>query len=180
MKTQLMITVCLALATMACTNTKKSGTNTQKDSVKLETATITAQPTATATVVVTPLNGYFLKNTYTFTGEMDCLLFADQAAFDAVLGVAKTMDNKIDTPAFEQQIVGVIAQKPVRVKTDMKVSKAELIDGTTVNVYVETTKGETLTYTMTPTLVFQFPKTAGVNLVNFFVNGEKVTSVPVK
>lgn len=174
-----MITVCLALATMACTNTKKSGNDTQKDSVKLETAVITEQPAAVA-VVVTPLNGYFLKNTYKFTGEADGLLFADQATFDNVLGVAKTMDNKIDAPDFGQQIVGAVALKPVQVKTDMKISKAELAGGTAVDVYVETVKGEAISYSMTPTLVFQFPKTAGVNSVNFFVNGEKVTSVPVK
>ncbi len=177
MKAQLMITVCLALATMACTNTKKSGNNVQQEPAQPEAAVVTAQPVA---VVATPLNGYFLKNTYQFTGETDALLFADKEAFDAVLGIGKTMNNQIDTADFAQQIVGAVAMKPVQVKTELKISKAEQTDSTTVDLYLDATKGEAISYSMTPTLVFQFPKAAGITTVNFFANGEKVASVPVK
>ncbi len=177
MKAQVWITVSLLLATMACTNARKNENKTQSDPVKPDTAVVTEQ---TVAVVATPLNGYFLRNTYQFAGDTDYLLFPNQTAFDAVLGKAKTMGNKIDMPDFGQQIVGAITLKPVRNQTTLTLRKAEVVGGTTVDLYVESTAGEALSYTITPTLVFQFPKTAGIQAVNFYMNGIKAATVPAE
>lgn len=172
-----LILISLALVAVACNTTKKSENKDQKDSIRVETATITAQPEV---ITATLLSGYFLKNTYTFTGGADSFLFPDSAAFDKVLGIGKTMNNQITVPDFAKQTVGAIALKPTQTKTDLAILKVEKTDSSTVAISYEVKTGEALSYSMTPTLVFQFPKVAGVHTVNFMRDGQIVKTLRIE
>ncbi len=145
------------------------------------------QADSTATVEIAPqvlpvstqlLAGYFLKNTYKVNDDVDCILFPDQASFDKVLGIAKTMTNKVDKPNFEKNIVAAIALKPTKKNTEISISKAEKVNEA-INIYLEQTIGEDLTYTMTPLKVFSFPKESGVSTVNFMMGAKVIKSFPL-
>ncbi len=175
MRTHLFIG-CLAILMTACNTSKKADNDSQQDSIRVETATVAEQPVTTITV--TPLKGYFLKNTYKFTADTDCILFPNQAGFDNALGVGKTMDNQISKPDFAGQTVGAIAMKPVQNQTEITISKAE-VAGNAINLYYDVKKGDAITYTITPVLVFQFPHTTGVDTVHFITNGQTVSTLSI-
>ncbi len=171
----LKLTCCLLCISMmvACSSKTSKKTDPQPDS----TATVEVAPQVFPVTVQT-LNGYFLKNTYKLAEDTSCVLFADQASFDTAFGVAKTMNNKVDKPEFDKDVVAAVAMKATKTKTEIAISKAEKV-GEMINVYVEVTTGDALTYTMQPLVVFSFPKEAGINSVNFMMGGEVVKSFPL-
>ncbi len=172
LKTIVGLLVISMMACMACTS-KTSNTKPQQDTL----ATVEVAPQVLP-VTVQMLNGYFLKNTYKLSSDTECILFTNQASFDLALGVAKTMNNKIDKPDFEKNIVAGIALKPAKQKTNIVITKAEKA-GEMINVYAEVTIGEAITYTMQPFAVFCFPKEEGVNALNFIVDGKVIRSFPL-
>ncbi len=168
----LMIGCISMMMCMACSS-KVSKVESQSDSI----ATVEAAPQVLPVTVQT-LAGYFLKNTYKLSDNPTCVLFPDQASLDKALGVAKTMNNKVDKPDFNQSVVAAIAMQPTQKKTEITVGKAEKI-GQVVNLYVEAAVGDNLTYTMKPLLVISFPKEADVNTVNFLMDGKVIQSFPL-
>ncbi len=168
------LTFCLlCISMMVACSSKASKTETQPDS----TATVEVAPQVLPVTVQT-LNGYFLKNTYKLAEDTACILFADQSSFDKAFGMAKTMTNKVDKPDFDKNVVAAVALKATNTKTEIAISKAEKVDEM-IHVYVEVTKGEPLTYTMQPLVLFSFPKEAGVSSVNFMMDGKVIKSFPL-
>lgn len=178
-KTTTVLSICLALTMAACNSTKKTE-NANGQQANTPEVAITEQPAASAVDSVHTLSGYFLKNNYQFTNETDFLLLPDPPTFDSYLGVAKTMDNTIDKPDFAEQIVAAITMKPTNKRTDITISKIEKANNHTTNIYFEVKTGETLTYTLIPLLVFEFPKVAGIDTFNFITNGQTVQSLSLK
>ncbi len=162
------ILFCLALIATSCGSC--SSTKTQTSETK---ATRTEDA---ATTAVTPIQGYFLKNTYTFDQNMAFFVFNDQASFDNYMGVGRTMSNNPSVPSFTENVVAAIASKPTDIQTAIKVVKVE-IQGDKAAVHFEVSPGEKISYTMTPQILFSFPKTKGLKTVEFFTGGKTVKTI---
>ncbi len=163
----MLATSCLTLLLMACKGRVGATSNENQEP---ETAALESIP-------VKMMSGYFLKNSYQFQEDIACFIFTDQASFDTYLGVGRTMNNQPDQPDFAQNTLAAIACKPADVKTDIAVTKSEIVNGNTVNIHFEIKKGEKLTYTMQPLALFSFEKKAGIRTVNFIENGKTVKEI---
>lgn len=94
-----LLAVC-TLATVSCANNgKKNNTDSNADTSLAVKADNSSQ------LEVKPLSGYFLKNTIKVSDSLTFWLIDNQASFDSLFGVAKTMNNTIDQPDFGTQIV---------------------------------------------------------------------------
>ncbi|NLR78791.1 hypothetical protein [Chitinophaga eiseniae] len=95
-KITLLATSLLAIISCA-SNNKKAGNDTD--------TTLSVQPINSSQLDVKPLSGYFLKNTIKVTDSLTFWIIDNQASFDSLFGVAKTMSNTIDQPDFGTQVV---------------------------------------------------------------------------
>lgn len=73
---------------------------------------------------VNPLSGYFLKNTITVSDSLTFWLIDNQASFDSLFGIAKTMNNTIDHPDFGTHIVVAATMPPTFYGTQIQLESA--------------------------------------------------------
>ncbi len=161
------ILFCLALIATSC-----NGCSSQKQ----KSAETSAAAVGSRAVEATPVSGYFLKNTYVFDGDTAFFVFGDQASFDKYMGVGRTMSNNPSVPSFAENIVAAIALKPTDVQTAVDVAGVET-KGDKAVVHFEVSPGEKIGYTMTPQILFSFPKTEGLKTVEFVTGGKAVKTI---
>lgn len=163
------ILFCLALIATSCGS---CSSQKQKTAESSEIPAVRGAATAEATLI----QGYFLKNTYTFDGDMAFFVFGDQASFDNYMGAGRTMSNNPSVPSFTKNVVAAIASRPTDIKTAISVTRVEM-QGDKAAVHFEVTPGEKIGYTMTPQILFSFPKTEGLKTVEFVTGGKTVKTI---
>ncbi len=158
---------CLALIATSC-----GSCSSQKQ--KTAETPETRSTEAAATII----QGYFLKNTYIFDQDMAFFVFSDQASFDKYMGVGRTMSNNPSVPSFAADVVAAIASRPTDVQTAIDVVKVEM-QGDKAVAHFEVVPGEKIGYTMTPQVLFSFPKTEGLKTVEFVTGGNVVKTIAI-
>ncbi|SKD08107.1 hypothetical protein SAMN05660461_4058 [Chitinophaga ginsengisegetis] len=117
----IVLAVCI-MATVSCAN---SGTKTESDSTAAGSdTTLNVAPNPNSQLEVKPISGYFLKNTITVNDSLTFWLIDNQASFDSLFGMAKTMNNTIDKPDFGTQIVVAATMPPTFYGTQIQLESA--------------------------------------------------------
>ncbi|MCA6070608.1 MAG: hypothetical protein LE180_05845 [Endomicrobium sp.] len=80
------------------------------------------------------LEGYFLKNNVKLLKEINFFTANSVDKFNKLLGVTKTMVNKVTVPDFDKKIAVIIAPKPSQYLNNISISQIYMIDN---NIYVE-------------------------------------------
>lgn len=158
----------MAVFVCSCGNTQK------KTSGNADNQTVAASDAQTD-VTFAPLENYFLKNTVSLPNNVNVLTANNADAFNNLLGVAKTMTNKVVEPDFAKNSVVVVAYQSTNVATTITVDRIAL-DKNGVNVYVKTQKGETQSYSSTPVAILTLPKQTEGTVVNVFEGENKLAS----
>ncbi|HEY9261779.1 hypothetical protein [Chitinophaga sp.] len=115
-----LLAVC-TFATVSCANNgKKAPADNDTDS----DTTLTVQAAASSQLEVKPLSGYFLKNTIKVKDSLTYWIIDNQASFDSLFGMAKTMNNTIDKPDFGTQIVIAATMPPTYYGTQIQLESA--------------------------------------------------------
>ncbi|WP_142684679.1 hypothetical protein [Chitinophaga polysaccharea] len=102
-----------------------SGSKPENDSTGVgsdTTLNVAANPSSQ--LEVNPLSGYFLKNTITVNDSLTFWLIDNQASFDSLFGIAKTMNNTIDQPDFGTHIVVAATMPPTFYGTQIQLESA--------------------------------------------------------
>ncbi len=160
----------LPIALVTCKERVSSVSNT----VQKQTSDVDATAQPIKTVQIKLLNGYFFKNTHNVDANPTFFIFKGEEVFNDYLGMARTMNNQIDKPDFDNNTVLAIVCEPAQVKTEISVIKAEKADENNINIYYEVKTGESLSYSMQPLLVFSFAKEENLKTVNFISDGKTV------
>ena len=116
-----MILFAAGILALSCNEGKKTGgdaTNNDNDT------TLTVQPSSDSQLEVKPISGYFLKNTITVNDSLTFWIIDNQASFDSLIGVAKTMSNTIDKPDFGTQLVIAATMPPTYYGTQIQLASA--------------------------------------------------------
>jgi putative cell wall-binding protein len=112
------------------------------------------------------LRGYFLNNTYSHTDKVEFVVVNSQAEMDALLGVAKTMTNKIDVPDFSTNSVGILICQPTTSNLKLSIKQMNVTNTLNVEALIEE-QSENNSYTSSPILVVEFPKQDASKNLNF-------------
>lgn len=114
------LAVC-TLATVSCANNGKKSDNDSSDDG--DTA-LAVQASPSSQLEVKPISGYFLKNTITVNDSLTYWIIDNQASFDSLFGMAKTMNNTIDKPDFGTQLVIAATMPPTYYGTQIQLESA--------------------------------------------------------
>ncbi|WP_126244646.1 hypothetical protein [Chitinophaga rhizosphaerae] len=79
-----------------------------KDTLGTDSASIVMQKD----VVIRPLSGYFVNNTVKFSSDIQCWVINNPEEMRKIFGVAKTMNNTIDTVDFSQNLLAAVVLRP--------------------------------------------------------------------
>lgn len=173
MKTVLsLIAVSLLVTFTACSSSQR------KVEENKETTTEVQKP-APEIVKTKELSGYFVKNTFKSEEDVNLILMKDKTQFDDLFGVAKTMNNQIDEPDFDNNLLVAIILKSTDMDTDLKISETKKINNL-FEIYATVTTGEKQTYSKVPQLIVSLPKDSSVGKIQLFVNGNQVKELAVK
>jgi len=115
----------LAVCTLAAASCVNNGKKTDKDSTDNDSDTaLSVQASASSQLEVKPISGYFVKNTITVNDSLTFWIIDNQASFDSLFGIAKTMNNTIDKPDFGTQIVIAATMPPTYYGTQIQLESA--------------------------------------------------------
>ncbi len=112
------------------------------------------------------LSSYFLNNFKELPDAVNVFTAQNDSAFYEVVGIAKTMGNKITVPDFSKETAFIVAGQATNYSTTIDVEQVR-VTATDVIIDIKITIGEELTYTIVPMIVFTMPKQ----------NNDKVVSV---
>ncbi len=125
---------------------------------------------------ITPIKGYFIKNTVEDAGDIQCFVFTDQSSFSEICGMATTMVQKPDMPDFENDLLVVIAGASTNRPTTIDMIEANLEKGILTIFINEEVGEEELTYTLRPTTMAAVSKT-GVKKVVIRKSIQEICSI---
>lgn len=170
--------VCMSVA---CGNAGKTGNTGDSTATTADTA-LAVTSSATNQLDVTPITeGHFLKNTIKVTDSLTFWVISNQAAFDSLFGIAKTMNNKIIAPDFGTQLVLAASMPSTEYGTEIQLQSATLNNNTnTADLHFVANAGPDgkLSYSITPVWIGTIPKTGKMEL-NFFTGDHKTTTITV-
>ncbi len=126
-------------------------------------------------VAVTPLKGYFIKNTIEDTGELQCFVFTDQLSMSQICGTAATMSSKPDVPDFNNSIVIAITGKSTDRPTTINIVETKIEDKALVINVAEEVSDKESSYTMRPLTIATVDK-AGIKNVVFRKGGVDIAN----
>ncbi len=165
--------VVLLFVCVGCNSNKK-----EADQTSDQAASVSADSVPTP-VPYKELSGYFLRNTSELPAEVNLIVAQNPDQMSLDFGMAKTMNNKVDTVDFTIDDVVGVASQPTDHKTEIKIEKVEKV-GKTLKVYALIVQEEKLSYKIQPLVIFSFPKDSGVDQVELYSGTEKKDSKPYK
>lgn len=121
MHVKLMVISFCALAASCAGSGSKSGSDSTGAG---SDTTLNVDANPSSQLEVNPLSGYFLKNTIKVNDSLTFWLIDNQASFDSLFGVAKTMNNTIDHPDFGTHIVIAATMPPTFYGTQIQLESA--------------------------------------------------------
>lgn len=126
-----------------------------------------------------PITGYFLKNTYSLARDTAFIVFQNRSSFDNAMGMARTMGLKPAEPDFTNDFVVAIALRPTVVQTDIILGKIEKVGDHDIFIHFELRKGNPLSYSMQPVMLFGFQKSENINGISFVSGGNIIQTIVV-
>lgn len=161
----------LLLFLAACgPNTSRSDENTSaKDTTQADSADVVMQKR----VVVKPLSGYFVNNAVKMTDSIQCWVINNPAEMKQIFGMAKTMNNTIDTIDFSQNLLAAVVLRPSDLTQTIELSRSFEQDGNIdlhFAIRVDTPK---TTYTKSMAWLGAIPKSGSAQNIRFF-KGDKL------
>jgi hypothetical protein len=117
------LAVC-TLATVSCVNNGKKSDSDSTDNDNDSDTALSVQASPSSQLEVKPISGYFLKNTITVNDSLTYWIIDNQASFDSLFGMAKTMSNTIDKPDFGTQLVIAATMPPTYYGTQIQLESA--------------------------------------------------------
>ncbi|MGE7777994.1 hypothetical protein ACQKLP_24975 [Chitinophaga sp. NPDC101104] len=108
MKSLSMAGLLLFLAACGPGTSRSDEHSSSKDTLSTDSTSIVMQKD----VVIRPLSGYFVNNTVKFTDSVQCWVINNAEEMKKVFGVAKTMNNTIDTIDFSQNLLAAVVLRP--------------------------------------------------------------------
>lgn len=160
---------CLPLMIYAC----DSCSSRKRQATDIAAVVAQAPIAAGTSVQATPIEGYFLKNTYEFDSDTAYFVFLDEASVGAYLGIGKTMGNAPALPSFQENAVAAIALRPTDIDTKIRITQVD-VEGGLADIHFTVERGKKLPYTMQPVAFFYFPKPADLHTVNFYEGAKLV------
>ena len=157
----------IPMALVAC----KPGTKAPADS---SAASAQSEPSAPKAIQVTPLHGYFVKNTVAMDRDCQALVLGSQTEFDIYFGVAKTMANEISPVDFEKSRIVAIFTAPSETEKTISVGKAER-SGNKLTVHYKIDTGAKRTFTSTALVLFPIPRDIESVVVEGMGNKETIS-----
>ncbi|MFY0253172.1 hypothetical protein ACDQ55_04375 [Chitinophaga sp. 30R24] len=115
-------TILLPICTLAVVSCANQGNNAA-NAANTDTALNIAAP-SDSQLDVTPLSGYFVKNTIQVTDSLTFWVINNQASFDSLFGMAQTMNTVIDKPDFGTQLVVAATMPPTYYNTQIQLASA--------------------------------------------------------
>jgi len=156
------ITISLAIAASLSACKSSTETTTKKEnaqpSAEKQQESVPMQKLTAAQIKITPLNGYFVKNTVAQEKDSSAVLINSQEEFEQSFGIAKTMTNTVTPINFTQQKVVAIYTKPSESQTTIQVKNAQ-INGETLSLKYEVSTGEPQSFKSSGLLLFTVPNT---------------------
>lgn len=160
------------LALASCGNATK---NNVADSTDVNDTALAIHANSATSLDVQPLSGYFVKNTVKVTDSLTFWVIDNQASFDSLFGMAKTMDNKIDQPDFGTHIVVAATMPPTFYNTQIQLASATIDDlnnNASLHFVAQAAK-EKNSSSIVPLWLGSIPKT-GKTAINFYT-GDHLT-----
>ncbi|RPD40255.1 hypothetical protein [Chitinophaga barathri] len=129
-------------------------------------------------VVVTPLSGYFVKNTVKQSDSIACWVINDAQEMKDVFGMAKTVSNTIDTVDFSSHLLTAVTLRLSSLEQKIELSSSKQ-DGNTVELhFIIMEEGEPRSFTSAMAWLGAIPKT-GVKTVKFYKGDQLIKRVDV-
>ncbi|MBO9152734.1 hypothetical protein ACFOTA_10985 [Chitinophaga sp. GCM10012297] len=163
----------LALLAAGCGPNTSQSTITQEEK-QAQGDTINELVAFQKDIVIRPLSGYFVKNTIKQNDSIVCWVINNPKEMQQVFGMAKTVNNVIDTVDFNSQLLTALT-----LRISSLVQKIELIsskqEGSTVELHFKIYDEEPTvkSFSMAAAWLGAIPKTPEVKTVKFY-NGDKL------
>lgn len=144
-----------------------------EDTVKADSADVVMQKR----VVVKPMSGYFVNSTVKMTDSIQCWVINNPAEMKKIFGMAKTMNNTIDTIDFSQNLLAAVVLRPSDLTQTIELSRSYEQDGNIdlhFAIRVDTPK---TTYTKSMAWLGAIPKSASAQNIRFFKGDQLLHSI---
>lgn len=164
------ILLCILIA--AC------GPNTSRTTINKDEQLDSAEKNLTP-IAVKPIQGYFVKNTVAQTDSVTCWVISDEKQQDSILGVAKTMTNKIDTLDFANNIITAVMLRPSELAQDVQLTSSVISDDEVHLHFAIKADTPKRTYTAAALWMGAVPKTPGIKTIRFYNNEQLMRTIPV-
>lgn len=128
-------------------------------------------------VVVRPLSGYFVNNTVKFSDSVQCWVINNAEEMRKIFGMAKTMNNTIDTIDFSQHLLAAVVLQPSDLTQSIELTRSYELDGNMdlhFAIRVDTPK---TTYTKAMAWLGAIPKSDAAKHIRFFKGDRMMTSI---
>ena len=123
MRSKMILLSAFIVAAVSCNNGKKVIIADSTDTDDSDTS-LAIQASPNSQLDVKPISGYFLKNTIQVSDSLTFWIIDNQAAFDSLFGMAKTMNNTVDKPDFGTSIVVAATMPPTYYGTEIQLASA--------------------------------------------------------
>jgi len=156
----------LAATAVACNPTNSTTTTSPgHDSIAVE------MPPA-AEPALKQLEGYFVNNTVRLTDGFSVLHPTNQQEFDQLLGIAQTMNNTIEKPDFDKNIIVALTHSATD-QMEAITLKGSKIENGIFTIIVAAPETPKKSFTVTPLALFSATKVNGLKQI-VFENEQKV------
>ena len=175
---QLIMTVIVLFALSSCNCSTKSKKTCDKETTccSEETACCDKATSTETSAIISPLEGFFTKNTVAFENDYKYVVVTNKASFDTNFGIAKTMNNTVAKIDFDKNNVAAIMTKPSSVQKTIVITKHCVKENEMTIVYQIKNQDEQ-SFTSGGLNIFEIPKT--IKSIKF-VSGEQSEQVLIK
>lgn len=128
-------------------------------------------------VVIRPLSGYFVNNSVKLTDSVACWIIHNPEEMRKTFGMAKTMNNTIDTIDFSHNLLAAVVLRPSDLTQTIELSRSYVLDGNMdlhFAIKVDTPK---TTYTKSMAWLGAIPKSDSVKNIRFFRGDRMMTTI---
>ncbi len=144
-----------------------------KDTLNTDSANVVMQKD----VVIRPLSGYFVNNTVKMTDSVQCWVINNPDEMKKIFGVAKTMNNTIDTVNFSENLLAAVVLRPSDLTQTIELTRSYVSDENMdlhFAIRVDTPK---TTYTKAMAWLGAIPKSGDVRHIRFYTGDRLLHSI---
>lgn len=126
------------------------------------------------------LSNYFVKNRGKQSDTAACFIFNSAAERDSILGIAKTMKNRIDTIDFESEIMAAVTLTPTELTQSLELRSATMSeDAVNLHFAIQQDTTPKKSFTTATVWVGAIPRDMNVKKVKFYSHDKLMESINV-